>query len=79
MEKSKPLWIKKCINDLLENSFACFTPNTANSVSIISQHMNEPTEGDLEVVYLKMTPCISLFEKTNARDVQVYTITSWAG
>lgn len=60
-------------------------PDIAYSVGIVSQHMNEPTEGHLEAVkrilrYLKMTPGLGLrFKRTEIRDVQVYTDASWAG
>lgn len=60
-------------------------PEIAYSVSVVSQHMNNPTEDHLETVnkilrYLKMTlgHCL-LFRKYENRDVEVYIDASWAG
>ena len=60
-------------------------PDIAYSVSVVSQHMNNPTEDHLEAVnrilrYLKMTPGHGLlFRKCENREVVIYTDASWAG
>ncbi|EXB93652.1 hypothetical protein L484_018038 [Morus notabilis] len=60
-------------------------PNIAYSVSVVSQHMNNPSEDHLEAVnrilrYLKMTPGHGLlFRKSENREVETYTDACWAG
>ncbi|XP_019183944.1 PREDICTED: uncharacterized protein LOC109178848 [Ipomoea nil] len=57
-------------------------PDIAFSVSVVSQHMHNPNEEHLEVVYrilryLKMTPGLGLhFRKHDNRDLEVYTDSS---
>lgn len=60
-------------------------PDVVYSVSIVSQHMNNPSDDHLEVVnrilrYLKMTPGLCLlFKKCENREMEIYTDASWAG
>ena len=60
-------------------------PDIAYSVSVVSQHMNNPSEDHLEAAnrilrYLKMTPGHGLiFKKSTNRKVEIYTDASWAG
>ena len=60
-------------------------PDIAYSVSVVSQHMNNPSENHLEAVnrilrYLKMTPGRGLlFKRSEKREVEIYTDASWAG
>lgn len=60
-------------------------PDIAYSVSVVSQHMNDPNEDHIETVnrilrYLKMTPGHGLlFKKSEKREVEIYTDARWAG
>ena len=60
-------------------------PDIAYSVSVVSQHMNNPSENHLEAVnrilrYLKMTPGRGLlFKRSEKREVEIYTDANWAG
>ncbi|KAL5564966.1 hypothetical protein UlMin_028130 [Ulmus minor] len=58
--------------------------NIAYSVSVVSQHMNNPSEDHLEAVnwilrYLKITPVHDLlFKKCENCEIEIYTDASWA-
>ena len=60
-------------------------PDIAFSVSVVSQHMNNPTEAHLDTVnrilrYLKMTPGLGLFfKKCENHEIEIYIDASWAG
>ncbi|KAL5553896.1 hypothetical protein UlMin_041297 [Ulmus minor] len=60
-------------------------PDIAFLVSVVSQHMNNPTEDHLEAInqilrYLKMTTGHGLlFRKCENREIEIYTDASWAG
>lgn len=60
-------------------------PDIGFSVSVVSQHMNNPTEEHMDAVtrilrYLKMKPGNGLlFKKSDSRDLEVYTDADWAG
>ncbi|CAN1753617.1 Retrovirus-related Pol polyprotein from transposon TNT 1-94 [Linum perenne] len=60
-------------------------PDIAYAVSIVSQHMHDPTEDHLEAVtrilrYLKKSAGLGLlFQKQKLRNIVVYTDASWAG
>ena len=60
-------------------------PDIAYSVSVVSQHMNNPIEDHLDAMnkilrYLKMTPGHGLlFKKSEIREVEIYTDASWVG
>ena len=59
-------------------------PDIAYSVSVVNQHMNNLIEDHLDAVnrilrYLKMTPGHGLlFKKSESREVEIYTVASWA-